>query len=44
MAGLVPEYVEAAHHYYGPAAAELWLARMAETTPRQTKTWDGAYP
>ncbi len=42
--GLVPEYVEAAHHYYGRRAGDLWLARMAAASPRMarltlTPTW-----
>ena len=42
--GIVPEYVEAAQHYYGARAAEIWLSRMRAAAPRMarltvTPTW-----
>ena len=37
MDGIVPEYVEAAHHYYGARAAEIWLARMRQARPRMAR-------
>lgn len=35
--GIAPEYEEAAHHYYGRRAGDLWLERMRAVTPRMAR-------